>query len=288
MTDNKETWFCCGVITEVHVPEDNVAKPIEFGGGVWLQSVPDWVKSDAALQYESLTNRRGVEDATAAFVADYEADALGAPDPEWKGKETRSLQQVFDEKIGLAGLAVWLVSRCGWSAGPTFHFGRKGDASSLRSSSTLFRIRTHLEERDAPTVEILRRAGVLHRYLLGLRREGSIWVAVRTLMAALVQSAWEVRYILVWVALEALFGPEDGREITFRISQRIAFFIATGGEARDLFDRARECYRTRSLAVHGGRLSKLTPERLPTASSTRTASPVTSGPMPSPASTAMR
>jgi hypothetical protein len=61
-----------------------------------------------------------------------------------------------------------------------------------------------------------------------------------------------VRYLLFWVALEALFGPEDGREITFRLSQRVGFLLGVSKEeARQLFETAKAGYGFRSKIVHG-------------------------------------
>jgi hypothetical protein len=52
--------------------------------------------------------------------------------------------------------------------------------------------------------------------------------------------------------LEAVFGPEDGREITYRLSQRVGFFLgASRVEARQLFDTAKAGYGFRSKIVHG-------------------------------------
>ena len=45
-----------------------------------------------------------------------------------------------------------------------------------------------------------------------------------------------MRYALFWMALEALFGPEDGREISFRLSPRIAFLLAeNSAQAKGFF-----------------------------------------------------
>jgi hypothetical protein len=61
-----------------------------------------------------------------------------------------------------------------------------------------------------------------------------------------------VRYALFWIALEALFGPEDAREMTFRLSQRIALFLAPDrAAARELFNDVKEAYGYRSKIVHG-------------------------------------
>ena len=57
---------------------------------------------------------------------------------------------------------------------------------------------------------------------------------------------------LLWIALEALFGPEDAREITFRLSQRVALFLAEDrAEAKQLFTMVKKAYSFRSKIVHG-------------------------------------
>ena len=61
-----------------------------------------------------------------------------------------------------------------------------------------------------------------------------------------------VRFALFWIALEALCGPEDAREITYRLSQRLGFFLgASQSEARELFLKAKKAYGFRSKIVHG-------------------------------------
>jgi hypothetical protein len=74
---------------------------------------------------------------------------------------------------------------------------------------------------------------------------------------ALCGRVWEIRYTLYWIGLEALFGPEDPREMTYRISQRIAFFLSEDvGRAQDLFRQMKDAYSLRSKVVHGMLVSK--------------------------------
>ncbi|MBX3308523.1 MAG: hypothetical protein KF751_20950, partial [Nitrospira sp.] len=75
---------------------------------------------------------------------------------------------------------------------------------------------------------------------------------------ALLEQAWPLRFLLHWLAMESLFGPEDGREITFRLSQRVALFLESDKEkAQKLFSEVKNSYSWRSKVVHGLRLSKL-------------------------------
>ena len=63
---------------------------------------------------------------------------------------------------------------------------------------------------------------------------------------------WAIRYSLFWIALEALFGPEDAREITYRLSQRVAFFLGHDrADVKGLFSLTKKGYAYRSKIVHG-------------------------------------
>jgi len=80
------------------------------------------------------------------------------------------------------------------------------------------------------------------------------WVAMLLLWRALTEVWWENRYLLLWVALEALFGSTNPIETTYRLTQRLAFFLAEDRtQVRGLYDRARAGYAARSKVVHGFR-----------------------------------
>ncbi len=63
--------------------------------------------------------------------------------------------------------------------------------------------------------------------IVGVKRPSAVWVALYSLWTALIDKTWEVRYLFLWIALEGLFGPDDSREMTFRLSQRLALFLGT-------------------------------------------------------------
>src|SRR5262249_22630905 len=74
----------------------------------------------------------------------------------------------------------------------------------------------------------------------------------RAIWAALTSYASDIRYLWFWIALEALFGPEDSSELSHKLAERIAFFIAGNHEdARTLLAKSKKCYGTRSKIVHG-------------------------------------
>lgn len=63
-----------------------------------------------------------------------------------------------------------------------------------------------------------------------------------------------VQLAILWSGIEALF--EASTEISFRISLYIANFLAGENalEAKDLFEKTRRLYSSRSAAVHGGKI----------------------------------
>ena len=44
-----------------------------------------------------------------ALVSEYEAGSMGAPDPEWKGRESRGIQDLRFQSAILANMAIWLI-----------------------------------------------------------------------------------------------------------------------------------------------------------------------------------
>jgi hypothetical protein len=95
-------------------------------------------------------------------------------------------------------------------------------------------------------------AAQLHGVLCSIPKNNPVWVALRACWAALTLNSADLRYACFWIALEALFGAEDGTEVTYKVSQRIALFLADSPQvARDLFRKAKRCYQTRSKIIHG-------------------------------------
>jgi len=256
-------WYACGVAITFFYDEGTLALPIQLGERVRLEPVPDWVKTKEALHLLSWTDRDAIQDAHLAFATEYDAQALGSPDPDWKGESPRGIQSVVDEKFALANLALWIVRPSRLSCGPVLHFGRNGDPESLRTAASLRRILVTEEEEDAiPSPDDFVKARRVFEVILSLPRQGTLWTAVRMLMRALTESMWETRFLLQWVVLESLFGSTNPQETTYRLSQRLSLFLGQQSEdCKDLFEKAKFGYAWRSKIVHGMRLSKLTPEQ---------------------------
>jgi hypothetical protein len=222
--------------------------------------MPDWVKKDSLLEHLSYQDRQGIAQAQHALVAEYDATSIGEPDPTWAGKEPKSIQDLKFQSAMLASMALWLVqpsSVCftvalhaiSWTIPGQPH--KQPLLQQVDRHTPLFCHPDHLPNSVSAGHAVT--AGKLHEMLLSVPRKNAVWTALRAFWAGLTSYARDLRYPLFWIGLEALFGPEDNTgEITYKLSQRIAFFLSDTPEgARDIFRKSKACYGARSQIVHG-------------------------------------
>jgi hypothetical protein len=85
-------------------------------------------------------------------------------------------------------------------------------------------------------------------------KESRFIVAKRRLSDGLTRKAFEDKLIDFMIGLEALYLPDGNQELTFRLSLRVSFLLASGSEDRKkLFLFLKEMYKTRSNVVHGNK-----------------------------------
>lgn len=258
------------------VPLHNISLPagirIPFGNDLVFQETPSWVKDDKSfLKYLSHHDQRSVLDSENAFVADYEADSIGAPDPEHlprDGERQRSIQESRTRCAILANLATWLRQPSSLSFTVSLHAcmwqipGQTAKQPILQQSEVSEPL--HTSEKSRPvychpkdarnpvTAQHITEATSFYPTLRSIQPGRAVWIALRAIWSGLTSYAADIRYLWFWIALEALFGPEDSSELSHKLAERIAFFIAESStDARDLFRKAKKCYGVRSKIVHG-------------------------------------
>lgn len=240
-------------IIPIHKVGLDPATSYEFSGGLLLTALPAWVPGQMMLDGLSVIDREAVKQATHAFVLSYRADGLGSPDPDWKGTDQKSIQETKYEIGVMANLALWLTRPSPVCFAVVLHASLCVSQPIIQQTQRCSELLCHPSDVEARiTYADLPLAAKLHKGLLEVTRDTALWTAVRSAWAGLQMNIETIRCLLFWVALEALFGPEDGREITYRLSQRVGFFLgANRVEARQLFETAKAGYSFRSKIVHG-------------------------------------
>lgn len=261
---NNKTWATVAPIGGFFGRPEAPNLPFYFSDDISLQLLPDWITSDNDLDLLRPRLRQAIKDKKAEYclLVEYQADALGMPDPSYIGPEARSIQDAALAKIYVVMLSLWLARPTGVHYREIAHCERNGGDWLVRQIADHFRFWPLPEySYNQISAEDADRAKRLFDVLFNAPQKGPVWAAVSSLGLALTQKEWILRYLLFWLALEALFGPDDAREITFRISQRIAFFLTRGEKSRhEMFDDMKESYKWRSKIVHGVRISKLKSE----------------------------
>jgi len=240
------TWESVAPIEPFNALPNRVSR---VGPGVTLEAVPAWFKSELDHSKEYFGTRE-FSKSVACLKATFHSEGLGTNcEDSW-------------ELIRIANLALWLArpSSLHVSLVITAEPEPRQVASAIRASS-LETIRPNEKYAGASlSVEHVAKADKLAASIQGLPHPGSVWTAVRFLWLALTEGLWEIRYTSLWVAIEALFGPEDRRDIKNKISKRVAKFLNSDDQnARVAFQLVIEGYGWRSAAVHGSRLGGMDP-----------------------------
>ena len=243
-------WY---TITPIHNLSFPVESPISFGAGLVLARLPDWIAEDAMVERLSVTDQQSVREVQHAFVSEYEAASLDDPDPSSKGSEPKSIQETKYELSVLGNLALWLSRPSAACFSVVLHAPQFGGTPVVQQIKRHSPLLCHPNDvGNTLSAEDVALAQRLHSSLVQIPRQNAVWTAIRSAGFALHMNAEDVRCSLWWIALEALFGPEDAREITYRLSQRIGFFLGQDAKsARELFSQAKAGYAFRSKVVHG-------------------------------------
>ena len=241
-----------------------VAVPVLWGNRVRLDVLPPWLHEEDVASRLSYWQKSRLKDSSLVLIEEYQTNALGDLDPGWTGDRPRSIQDSAGERIQFVVLATWLAKPSPFSVELLIHARESEDPERW----LIFQLNTLPRTSLGPNYtdielnkENLDQSTALFDKIIGLERKGAVWTAIFTLWRALQeQKQGELRILLLWIVLEALFGPKDSREIRHRLSERMALFLSTGTVARQLYQDAKKGYDLRSKIAHGMNVGTVDPE----------------------------
>lgn len=256
-------WISFAPISSIWRPVNGADLPIQFEADFVLDWTPVYLHRDEFLELLAWSDRDEIgSEGRYSLLVKYQASSDGEVDPSTPFESIRHKQGVAAEKIRLANLALWISEPTSIGFPAVIDVEQSGTNWTLRGATIRQRV-TPLESyrlSNQSTASLIQ-AVELYIRIRDMPRDTSAWRAVRLLWSILTSPTPEQRYILLWTALEALFGPEGGQELSFRIAQRMAFFLATEPHARsECFSKAKAAYGLRSKVVHGRSLRKVSPE----------------------------
>lgn len=227
-----------------------------IGPGVALGAIPEWFRRELEFAAKNLGSRETLS-AEACLRVSFEADALGEMCQGPNGTPRKNHEAAYD-RIRIANLALWLACPSALHV----DFVVTAEPQPSPSGSAIFTdnlesikpLRCYHEAKLKSKHLVM--ADSLATAIQGLKRPSPVLTAVRFLWLALTEGEWEVRYVSLWVAIEALFGPANGKKISAKLRRRIAMFLNTDrSEAQEAREKVRIAYQWRCDAVHEGRLA---------------------------------
>jgi Apea-like HEPN len=235
---------------------NNHAMPLSFPNGVQIDLMNDKYRSLYSEKDIGSYDLQSLHEAKHTFLFQYEATGRRGLVEPMEGNI--SMASVALDKISLANLALWISKPNGLVFFPIIHF-TYDDGTQVSNYSRIQRIKPHIGYlNDNVQVEDFKKACTIYQHILSLDRQGTTWRAIYSLLTALHETDFPTRFIQIWIGLEALFGPEERNELSYRISQRIAFFLKSNtDDVKELFKNVKNSYVLRSKIVHGLHLNYL-------------------------------
>lgn len=193
-----------------------------------------------------------------SLIINYEAEAIGRPIVSFLGETEKSIQEAVTEKIALFPLSLWIIAPSAMTLKPIGHVSINQESQTLRHYVNYDPMVIHESETTKIFTAIEWNEAIsFYKKLIAINSEGTMLTVVKLLHKAVREREWAIRFLLHTMILEAIFGPEDGREITYRLSIRVAHFISIDKEEKiKIFNDCKNLYKRRSQIVHGMRVRK--------------------------------
>ncbi|SPP64735.1 HEPN domain-containing protein [Nitrospira lenta] len=258
-----KSWVAFALMHPHGVIPKSLALPYQLSEGVSLQAAPDCTAIPDVI--DGLREQVGetiVADGCHHCIA-IEYCSEKSPSQGLGQAPVWSEHDDSEQRIRLAHLAFWLVRPTAltfttvvvaemhdiaWitaaihTYGPTYGSGEA--AQSELSSEDLVGVSKTLKALDA------------------VSRGKAIHTAALLITKALSDPTVEFRSLLMWLAMESLFGTSDTGEVTFQLAQRVAFFLESDrSKAKETFKLVKACYDIRSKLVHGFKVTKISDQK---------------------------
>lgn len=264
-TNSASTWRTAAPLqTQYSVPEALSTAPFEFDSTLSLGPLPEWARSP---QTHSFVGKIFGTDALGSCTSiGFMASSEWCPAPpvadEFDARRRRP-DHVHRRLMYFANVALWLARSSG--AGFRVVFERDECRPDFREVVPAVNLvhpfvplpsygSHRLRARD---LVLARR---LYRAIRDLPQPSTVLTAVRFLSLALAEPMWEVRTLLLWTAIEAVFAPPKATsDATRTLIGRLHSYIHRQAPARWYrTDLLRDLYAERSDIVHGARFSDVT------------------------------
>lgn len=193
------TWELISVVpnlsdTQCRVLDNN----FELAKRLTIGPIPSWVKEDRILDNLSWPDRSMIEKSNYYLRFLYESKGI------------RSKQREAEELLKYASLALWLAKPVPCGINAHLHFDRPDGQRIQRSATWGDQLLSH--KRDNQNIltrdDLLSAKNLLEQLILIPKKQCTMRTSINLLWRALIDPWWQSRYLCMWIALEAMYGPD--------------------------------------------------------------------------------
>lgn len=247
-TDVKPWHMVAPVAMDFRLDDGVLDAPFDMGHGVTLQRRPAWFGEEAIPTWLGYFEKKRVDEARLVLTVECPADSRGPGDVE----QERDRSSLRSAQVG-----VWVASGIRLRYDVTIVVEPVGPDGKRRFKSWTV-LPPDQRRQDAPEPLTLAHLEEARRLLLVIaelsqgERRGPLWVALRMGALASDQYHADIAFTLMWVGLEALFGPDSPGETVHQVAERMALFLETdAAAASSLYRAVKKSYGRRSSVIHG-------------------------------------
>lgn len=260
-----ERWMSIAVLTFTPNHDYDGAWPFSFDAAVSISLMPTFIDPHNIVATLSKFGRNLISSQPLCIAGEYDVP-IGDQFDVTALNEARAPKLRIHDNLSWVNLMVWLSQRG--------HFGYH----------VVLNLRKHAVEQTWMVIDAIELTSIFttaHQLLpysqahfveardMYLRcaaapEPSPLALAISAQFRALSEHSFQIRYLLHWLVLEALFGPTSPTETTFKLTQRLGFFLANGDRpsAKLYVDQATTSYRLRSTIVHGRPIEKKMTEHM--------------------------
>ncbi len=249
-------WYTIAPLID-YEDSDLMPEGIHLTEHIRIAPVPDWAKSEEVLKTFSALGRLRVQRSTLALHYEYKAP------PAVNNRDLDSImkhQVAANQVISIACLACWIAmpSNICYDEVVIFESNNNSNPELRQTRYERAFVPMSVDRANVLSQDDYDEAAKLITSIRNLNMEGTTSTALQMLNHAITEMRFEIRFLLQWVAMEGLLGPEQPGETVHQIAERVAFFLKDDlREKRRMYSSVKKSYKWRSKIAHGAKLTKL-------------------------------
>lgn len=219
----------------------------EFTKELKLEKIPNWFRTTKCLENLNWFQKDDLSSREYAFVSRYEIDER----QDFKENETFNEQIVADQKKMLLSLKLENFSRLQLDFSFQFEILEEDFLETQMTTYPKWLYVTGEQFVEFSECSLMNAKEIFENIQISSRTQ-TLWTPITFYWSSLLAETLEIKFCLIWFAIEGIFGPINPGETSFQLGLRISRFLKSSKGDRLLLNKSlKKSYALRSNIAHG-------------------------------------